>query len=35
MQYQFVLEEKEAQPTISIRTRTALEKRSIGITSFI
>lgn len=25
MQYQFVVEEKEAQPTISIRTRTALE----------
>lgn len=25
MQYQFVLEEKEAQPTVSIRTRTALE----------
>ncbi|MDD2511130.1 MAG: GyrI-like domain-containing protein [Syntrophomonas sp.] len=25
MQYQFVLEEKKSQPTISIRTRTALE----------
>ncbi len=24
MQYQFVVEEKEAQPTISVRTRTAL-----------
>ncbi len=25
MQYQFILEEKDAQPTISIRTRTAVE----------